>query len=91
MQSTLSIVLVISVLKLMVHMNMITDRTIGFDDLDTETRRYLSDSEGDSPSRKQLVSFDEDGDLVLPRRISQYQFSCYYYFYSTNMEYSNLW
>ncbi|XP_022153602.1 methyltransferase-like protein 22 isoform X2 [Momordica charantia] len=33
---------------------------------DTETRRYV----GDLPSRKQLISFDEDGDLVLPRRMS---------------------
>lgn len=37
---------------------------------DTETRRYVSDSEGYSPSSKQLIRFDEDGDLVLPRRIN---------------------
>ncbi|CAK9324622.1 unnamed protein product [Citrullus colocynthis] len=37
---------------------------------DTETRRYVSDSEGYSPSSKQLIRLDEDGDLVLPRRIN---------------------
>lgn len=61
--------------------NKIADIIIGSDDLDTETRRYVSDSEGYSPSSKQLICFDEDGDLVLPRRISQYRISCYYYFY----------
>lgn len=57
--------------------NKIADIIIGSDDLDTETRRYVSDSEGYSPSSKQLIRFDEDGDLVLPRRISQYRISCY--------------
>uniref|UniRef100_A0A0A0L812 Uncharacterized protein n=2 Tax=Cucumis sativus TaxID=3659 RepID=A0A0A0L812_CUCSA len=38
----------------------------GSDDLDTETKTYVSDSS----SNKQLIGFDEDGDLVLPRRIN---------------------
>ncbi|KAL0554102.1 hypothetical protein IC582_008015 [Cucumis melo] len=38
----------------------------GSDDLDTETKTYVSDSS----SSKQLIGFDEDGDLVLPRRVN---------------------
>ncbi|XP_023528002.1 methyltransferase-like protein 22 isoform X1 [Cucurbita pepo subsp. pepo] len=54
--------------------SFVSDFTIslpsGFDDLDTEPRTYVSDSEGYSPSTKQLIHFDEDGDLVLPRRLN---------------------
>ena len=61
--------------------NKITDKIIGFDDLDTEPRTYVSDSEGYSPSTKQLIHFDEDGDLVLPRRLSQYPTLLFFIFH----------
>ena len=56
-------------------MKLLTYILIGSDDLDTETKTYVSDSS----SSKQLIGFDEDGDLVLPRRVSQYRISSSYY------------
>ncbi|XP_031738169.1 methyltransferase-like protein 22 isoform X2 [Cucumis sativus] len=43
----------------------VSNFTISFPS-DTETKTYVSDSS----SNKQLIGFDEDGDLVLPRRIN---------------------